>query len=315
MTEKHGKGSTATHGAHGNTENGPRVRGVLISHPDRQIYDAPVLTKLGLAQYYETIGDSLMPHLRGRRLALLRCPEGAGGECFFQKHIGENMPPGVETDGDMVVVRDLAGVIALVQRGVIEFHTWGAKAPRSDKPDRLTFDLDPDPALPWRQVADAARFTRGLLQELGLASFLKTTGGKGLHVVAPLRGAADWDGVRSFCKAVAQRMESAQPGLFVASMSKAKRDGHIFVDYLRNSEGATAIAALSARARPGAPVSMPVAWDVLDDRGDPRGDAYNVGNALKQVRKWHASQSDPWAGYDAARVSLTAAMGRKLGVA
>jgi bifunctional non-homologous end joining protein LigD len=300
--------------SHGGGARETTVLGVNISHPDRLLYEAPALTKKDLAGYYECIGDWLMPHLKNRRVALLRCPEGATGECFFQKHLGATVPAGVVVDDDMLIVRDLPGLIALVQRGVIEFHTWGSTAPRSDRPDRLTFDLDPDPVLPWKQVADAARVTRDLLQTLGLACFLKTTGGKGLHAVVPLRRTVDWDTARQFSKAVAQQLESAQPDVFVATMSKAKRGGRIFVDYLRNSDGATAIAAFSARARPGAPVSMPVAWDVLDRRADPRADTFNVCNARKQVQSWRAPGADPWAGYEDARTSITAAMRRKLGL-
>jgi DNA ligase D len=293
-------------------ESGAQVLGVTITHPDRELYDKPALTKLDLARYYESVAEAIMPHLRDRRVALLRCPDGAAGECFFQKHLGEHVPAGVEIDEDMLVIRDMAGVIALVQRGVIEFHTWGGKTAQSDRPDRLTFDLDPDPRLSWRQVADATRRLRDLVTDLGLRTFLKTTGGKGLHVVVPLRGAVQWDDARRFCKGIAQQLEAMQPDVFVASMSKTKRRGHIFVDYLRNSEGATAIAALSARARAGAPVSMPVAWDLIDADDDPRGDAFNVTNAVARIREWSKPDADPWAEYESARKTLTAAMRDKI---
>jgi DNA ligase D len=288
-----------------------QVLGVTITHPDRLLFDKPPITKLDLARYYESVADAIMPHLRDRRIALLRCPDGAAGECFFQKHMTGHVPAGVEPDDDMLVIRTIEGVIGLVQRGVIEFHTWGAKSPRSDKPDRLTFDLDPDPRMPWRQIAEATRRLRDLLTALGLQPFLKTTGGKGLHVVVPLRGTVGWDDARRFCKGVAQQLEDMQPQVFVASMSKAKRRGHIFVDYLRNSEGATAIAALSVRARAGAPVSMPVPWDVLGSGKDPRGEACNVGNALATIRGWQEKGADPWAGYEGARKALTIAMRNK----
>lgn len=282
-----------------------QVLGIAITHPDRQLFTEPAVTKLELARYYEAVSTLIMPHLADRRVALLRCPDGAAGECFFQKHMGDHLPAGVELDEDMLVIRDIAGVIGLVQRGVIEFHTWGAKAPGADKPDRLTFDLDPDPSTPWPRIAEATRVLRDLLRDLGLHPFLKTTGGKGLHVVVPVRATLGWDEVRLFCKGVAQHLEDMQPDVFVANMSKAKRQGHIFVDYLRNSDGATAIAAFSARARAGAPVSMPVAWDVIDAADDPRGDAFNVCNALEAVR---ARSDDPWAGYEGARKALTVAM-------
>jgi DNA ligase D len=299
----------------GSDESGTQVAGVTITHPERLLYEKPALSKLDLARYYEAAGAAIMLHVKDRRVALLRCPDGASGPCFFQKHLGEHVPAGIEIDEDMVVIRDLEGLIALVQRGVIEFHTWGAPSPRADKPDRLTFDLDPDPRLTWRQVADATRELRTLLTDLGLQPFLKTTGGKGLHVVVPLRGAARWDDVREFCKAAAQQLEEMQPQVFVASMSKVRRRGHIFVDYLRNSDGATAVAALSARARAGAPVSMPVGWDILDTDADPRGDTFNVMNALSQIETWQRAGGDPWADYDNARKALTVAMRRKVGLA
>ncbi|OZI59881.1 non-homologous end-joining DNA ligase [Bordetella genomosp. 11] len=298
----------AAHGAATEAAHEAQVLGIDITHPDRELFRDPVVTKLDLARYYESVATFIMPHLADRRVALLRCPDGAEGECFFQKHMGEHLPAGVEHDGDMLVIRDIAGVIGLVQRGVIEFHTWGAQAPGSDKPDRLTFDLDPDPGMGWRQVADATRVLRELLRDLGLRPFLKTTGGKGLHVVVPVRATLGWEDVRRFCKGIAQELEDMQPEIFVASMSKAKRADRIFVDYLRNSDGATAVAAFSARARQGAPVSMPIPWEVLDAADDPRGDTFNVRNVPARIRAWG---DDPWAGYDGARKALTAAMREK----
>ncbi|WP_083228714.1 non-homologous end-joining DNA ligase [Bordetella sp. H567] len=302
----------AAHGATSQPVQDTQVLGIAITHPDRPLYAEPDVTKLELARYYESVSTLIMPHLADRRVALLRCPDGTAGECFFQKHMGEHLPAGVELDEDMLVIRDIAGVIGLVQRGVIEFHTWGAKSPGADKPDRLTFDLDPDPHTPWPRIAEATRVLRDLLRDVGLQPFLKTTGGKGLHVVVPVRATLGWDDVRRFCKGVAQQLEDMQPEVFVANMSKAKRQDHIFVDYLRNSDGATAVAAFSARARAGAPVSMPVPWDVIGAADDPRGDAYNVRNVLERVR---ARPDDPWAGYESGRKALTAAMRDKFDAA
>lgn len=285
------------------------VAGVTITHPERKIYSSPALSKLEFARYYEAAGDLILPHVLGRRLALLRCPEGAEHECFFQKHMQENLPDGVGVDGGMVIVENLAGVIALVQRGVIEFHTWGAKTSKPESPDRITFDLDPGDGVTWRTLAKAAGLTRSLLEELGLKPLLKTTGGKGLHLVAPLKGKTDWDSVREFARAVARQLEASQPDLFISKEVKDERKGLVFVDYLRNGDGATAVAAFSARARDGAPVSMPVAWEVLDGRRDLRGKAFNVRNALKV-----ASEADPWADYEKSRVSLTKAMRKQVGV-
>jgi DNA ligase D len=298
--------------ADGHGETKVQVGAIVVTHPDRLLYEDPPLTKLDLVRYYESVAPAIMPHLRDRRVALLRCPDGATGTCFFQKHLGEHVPRGIEVQEDMIVIRDLDGLLALVQRGVMEFHTWGAKDARADRPDRLTFDLDPDPEMSWRQVAEATARLRDTLTGIGLVPFLKTTGGKGLHVVVPLRGAAGWDDVREFCKGIAQQLEDMQPQVFVATMSKAKRRGHIFVDYLRNSDGATAVAALSTRARDGAPVSMPVAWDILDGQADPRGAAFNVCNVQEEIGKWRRPGGDPWAEYESARKPLTAALRRKV---
>jgi len=285
------------------TQAGNTVAGVAISHPSRPVFSTPAITKLELARYYETVGPAILPHVRHRRLALLRCPEGSGSPCFFQKHLPEGPLPGLREDGPHIVVDSLEGLIALVQRGVIELHTWGSTLPRPDRPDRITIDLDPDPALPWSDVVDAARLTRTLIEGLGLTAFLKTTGGKGLHVVAPLRATQDWSVVRAFCKGIASYLARFAPDRFTANMAKARRKGMIFADYLRNGEGATAIAAYAVRARQGAPVSVPVAWDELDLEHDLRYDYFNVGNAPAR-----ASGPDPWEGYAQAKRAVTKAM-------
>ncbi|MEI2414822.1 DNA ligase D [Orrella sp. JC864] len=290
-------------------EKSNAVAGVSITHPERRIYVRPALTKLDLARYYESAGELILPHLLQRRLALLRCPDGTQGACFFQKHLSEEPPAGLALDGGMIVVQNLEGLIALVQRGVIEFHTWGSRSPRSDTPDRITFDLDPGPGLGWRRLADAAQITRALLQELGMDPLLKTTGGKGLHLVVPIKGRHGWDTVKAFAHAVARHLAETLPGHFIAKASKSSRKGVVFVDYLRNGEGATAVAAFSARAREGAPVSMPVPWEVLDEKRDLRGKAFNVRNAVQPT-----ARDDPWKDYEAARVTLTQAMLRKMSV-
>jgi len=282
---------------------GDTVAGVRISHPSRPVFSVPKVSKLELARYYEAVGPAILPQLRGRRVALLRCPEGSGSPCFFQKHLAEGRLAGLREDGPHIVVERIEGLIALVQRGVIEFHTWGSTLPRADRPDRITLDLDPDPALPWTEVVEAARLTRTLVESLGLKAFLKTTGGKGLHVVAPLRATRDWDTVRGFCKDIAGYLTRFAPDRFTANMSKARRKGVIFVDYLRNGEGATAIAAYSARARQGAPVAVPIAWDELGPRRDLRYDAFNLANAPAR-----AAGPDPWADYAASRRAVTRAM-------
>ncbi|WP_251865055.1 DNA ligase D [Achromobacter sp. Marseille-Q4962] len=284
--------------------------GVRVTHPDRIVLRKPDTRKLDLVQYYESAAGLMMPHLRGRRVALLRCPEGVDGECFFQKHISGALPPGLERQGQDLVIREPRGLLELAQIGVIEFHTWGSRDPRGDNPDRITIDLDPGEGVDWRAVAEGARLVQGLMREVGLAPFLKTTGGKGLHLVAPLRPTQDWDTVKDFSHALASELERVIPERFIASMSKARRRGRIFVDYLRNGNGATAIAAYSARARDGAPVSMPLPWEALDEARDLRGDACNIRNALALAREY----GDAWKDYEASRRTLGPRMLKKLGM-
>ncbi|TCP09839.1 DNA ligase D [Caldimonas thermodepolymerans] len=294
------------------------VMGVRVTHPGRVVYGTPRVTKLEVVRYHEAMAEYLMPHLRKRPLSLLRCPQGAGGECFFQKHIETRLPPGVvgvevpASDGPdtQVMVSRPEGIVALAQYGTLELHTWGARTPRLEKADRLTMDLDPDPTLPWSQVVEAARLTRVLLEELGLRPFLKTTGGKGLHVVVPLKATRGWDEVKAFARAVATRLASVAPQRFTAQLSKSRRRGRIFVDYLRNGRGATAIAAYSLRARDGAPVAMPLHWDALSPHEDLRGARFNLHNAAAHVADAEAA----WADYDASRATLTVKMMKALGV-
>jgi bifunctional non-homologous end joining protein LigD len=292
-----------------------RVAGVTISHPRRLIWPAQGIDKAALARYYERVGPWILPHLKCRPLSLIRCPDGAAGHCFFQRHMGPARVEGVKTfvwerskaGKRYLFVATIPAVIQLVQQGVVELHTWGSLVPRPARPDRLTFDLDPDPALSWSRVAAAARLVRTLVEEVGLRAFLKTTGGKGLHLVVPLERRQEWDDVKSFARGVAEHLARAMPDRFTASAAKRERVGRIFVDYLRNAEAATAVAAYSARARPGAPVSMPIGWDELSE--DVRGSRFNVSNVPDLLAK---RRSDPWEGYASAAARLTAAMRRAL---
>lgn len=286
-----------------------------LTNPDRVLYPDLGLTKDDLARYYEQIGEWILPHLRGRPLTLLRCPEGYQN-CFYQKHVNERVPQAIgrleikEDDGGRatyMVADTLDAVLGLVQMGVLELHTWGATRDRLDRPDRLTFDLDPDPSVSWTEVVEAARLMKTLLEELDLACFLKTTGGKGLHVVVPILRAHDWDEAKSFAKAVADHMVSTIPQRFTSNMAKRVRKGKIFIDYLRNARGATAIAAYSPRAKPGAPVSVPITWDELST--EVTSDHFTVMNVparLKQLRR------DPWRGYDDSACRLTVGMKKRL---
>lgn len=293
----------------------PAVSGVTLSHPDRVLYPEQGLTKLDLAQYYERISAWILPHLEGRPLTLVRCPEGHAADCFYQKHANETVPdvigrvkiPEGKKTGIYMVADSLEAVVGLVQMGVLEFHTWGAKRDLLDRPDRIIIDLDPDPDVPWTSVMEAAQLVRTLLNELDLGCFLKTTGGKGLHVAFPLQRVHTWDEVKGFAKALAEHLVRLIPDRFIANMSKRKRKGKIYVDYLRNAKGATAIAAYSTRARPLAPVSVPIGWDELSS--DVRSDHFTVKNVVDRLARL---RSDPWRDYFTIKQKLTRGMKRAL---
>lgn len=293
------------------------VAGVALTHPDRVLYSEQGLTKLDLARYYEWIAPRILPHLRGRPLSVVRCPRGEGGECFFQKHGHDTFPAGVRSvevkekkgGAPYLMVDSTQGLVALVQMGVLELHPWGSRSDRLDQPDRMFFDLDPAPDVRWERVAEAARLIREVLSRLDLQSFLKTTGGKGLHVVVPLARRHGWDDVKAFSRAVAMQISAEEPRLYLATASKAMRKGRIFIDYLRNARGATAVAPFSTRARPGASVSTPVDWKELDGR--LRSDTFDVRNLEERLRK---QRRDPWQGFSALGQTLSAGAKKALGL-
>jgi len=287
----------------------PEVAGVAISNAERVIAEGDGVTKLDVVRYHVAVAKWLLPHVVDRPLAVIKCPGSDFTHCFFQRHPVDirhaatrqpDTPPYLH-------LKTLEEVVRAVQNGVFEFHSWGVRFPRLDRPDRITLDLDPDIALEWPALRHACELTRALLERLDLDWFLKTTGGKGLHFVVPIAPCYDWDEVKSFARALAMELVRAEPSIFTATMSKAKRTGRVFVDYLRNAGGATAVAAYSLRARAGLPVSMPIAWSAL--REDVRGTHFNVRNvpAMLAHRK-----SDPWAGYGAARQRITAAQRKAL---
>jgi bifunctional non-homologous end joining protein LigD len=290
---------------------------VALSNPDRVLYPELGITKRALAEYYADIADWIMPHLTKRPLTLVRCPEGRGKGCFFQKHLGDATPevlrsiPIMEKEGQVYycVADNIDGVIALVQMGALEIHVWGSREDNLEQPDMMVFDLDPAPEVEWPGVITAARLMRERLSELGLASFVKTTGGKGLHIVAPLTPEADWDTVKAFSRAVAESVAQETPAEYIATMSKEKRKGKIFIDYLRNGRGATSIAAYSTRSRQGAPISTPVAWDELTAGLKP--DSYNVHNIRRRLA---ALKEDPWTDYFSIRQQITSEMRKKVGL-
>jgi bifunctional non-homologous end joining protein LigD len=293
------------------------VAGVTLSHPDRVLFPDQGFTKLALARYYEQVSTWLLPHLKDRPLTLVRCPEGHNKECFYQKHANDTVP---DTIG-RVKIRDekgvslymlansLPAVIGLVQMGVLELHTWGAKRDALDRPDRIIIDLDPDPTVSWKFVIEAAQLVKTLLNEMELECFVKTTGGKGLHVVLPLQRVHTWDEVKAFSKGLADHLVRLIPDRFIANMSKQKRKGKIYVDYLRNAKGATAIAAYSTRARAGAPVSVPLAWKELSV--EVRSDHFTVANVAERL---NALKQDPWRDYFRIKQKLTRKMKASLGV-
>jgi bifunctional non-homologous end joining protein LigD len=284
------------------------VSGITLSHPDKLLYPEANFTKHDLASYYEKVGSWIVPHLKGRPLSLVRCPDGWQAQCFFQKHADKNVDAAVsrveapEANGTATYMSadSTKAVVALLQWGVVELHPWGSRLPRLDRPDRLIFDFDPGDGTGWKDVVDAAEFLRALLGDLGLEAFAKTTGGKGLHVVFPIRPTLEWEDAKAFAKGVADRMVKQFPDRYIARLAKSERKGKIFIDYLRNAEGATAIAPYSMRARHNAPVSMPVAWNELGK--DVRFDYFNVRNAPARLAR---PAQDPWADFFSIRQTLT----------
>ncbi len=288
-----------------------------LTNPERVLWPEQGITKAGLAEYYLAVAAWMLPHVAGRALTLLRCPNGRSKPCFYQRHPGEGMPPGIrevpvaEKGGtfEAISIEDVEGLIGLAQIGALEIHIWGSRLDRVEQPDRIVFDLDPDEGLHWARVAEAAKIVRERLGELGLESFLKTTGGKGLHVVAPIRRGPEWEEVKAFTKAGVEAMAGDDPARFTAIMSKAKRKGRIYVDYLRNQRTATFIAPFSTRAKPGAPVSAPIFWEELDQ--GVRSDRFDIATLPRRLR---SLKEDPWAEIGRLRQAITAAAMHKVGM-
>jgi bifunctional non-homologous end joining protein LigD len=282
------------------------LAGVKLTHPERILWAEPGLTKQGLAEFYAEIADWILPHVTGRVLSLLRCPSGTSAKCFFAKHPWAGLTGDVErvSVGEkepMLTIDGLGGLLNLVQAGVVEIHPWGSPAGDLEQPDRLIFDLDPGEDVPWSAVIAAAREVRGRLETLGLKSFVKTSGGKGLHVVVPVTPAAGWDEAKAFTRSVAEAMAKARPDLYVATMAKRARTGRIFVDYLRNDRGSTAVAAYSTRALPQASVSTPLAWEELSE--GLRSDHFTVDNLRHRLE---FLERDPWQGFFKLRQGISA---------
>ena len=282
-----------------------------LTHPDRVLWPEQGITKQGLADFYTEIADWILPHIVGRPLSLLRCPGGIAAQCFFAKHPFGGSSDAIKLvdgglDEPVLAIEGLDGLIALVQANVLEIHPWGSSVADLERPDRLIFDLDPAEDVAWEAVIAAAREVRERLKAQGLESFVKTTGGKGLHVVAPLTPSLEWGPAKALTKALVEAMASDSPGRYVANMAKSQRKGRIFLDYLRNSRGQTAVAAYSTRARQGAAISTPLGWDELSEA--VKADHYRLDNI---VRRLGTLKRDPWDGFFSLRQRPQAARRRK----
>jgi bifunctional non-homologous end joining protein LigD len=286
---------------------------VHLTNPEREIFSGSGVTKLDLALYYARVGDWLLPELMHRPVTVFRCPTGDIKDCFYQRHSFAGLPPGVETveladekeRAAFITVTEPKGYLSLTQFGAIEFHLWGCHVDDPEHPDRLVIDLDPDEALSWSPVCDAAEILRDRLQTMGFRVFLRTTGGKGLHLVMPLAGGHEWPVVKGFAEAFARAMAADAPDLFTAVSGKERRKGRIFIDYLRNGRGASAVASYSLRARPGFPAATPIAWDEL--RKLSGGNAFNRLNLVKRLE---TLVGDPWDELISSAVKITPKMRR-----
>lgn len=286
---------------------------IELTSPERVVYPDVGVTKAQVFQYYRSMAQWLLPEIQGRPLSVVRCPQGAGRPCFFQKHHTAGMAHvrtvSLKEEGgsraDYLVVEDAAGLLELVQFNALEFHPWGAMASASDRADSIVFDLDPGPDVPWSQVVAAARQVRSRLRGLGLASYVRTSGGKGLHVFVPLKPTSAWKPVKAFAQAFAESMVASDPLAFVATVTKKFRKGRIFIDYLRNGRGATSVASFSLRARDEAPVAMPLRWEELGRvKG---GDAYTLKSAPMRMARLKAH---PWGDFRSTAQGLEAVMER-----
>ncbi|MBB4128809.1 bifunctional non-homologous end joining protein LigD [Xanthomonas translucens] len=301
------RASAATQKAASSASNDAAAAAVVITHPERVVYPSAGISKGEVAAYYRAIAPWVLEEVAGRPLSLLRCPDGAGGECFFQKHnnraLGQHVhaialkqKSGTE---DYLYIDDLAGLLELVQMNTLELHPWGSTVDDPEHPDRLVFDLDPGEGVSWTQIKAAAREIRTRLRETGLESFVRLSGGKGLHVVVPIVPGADWEQARDFCEAFAQALASSAPERYVATMSKAKRNGVIFIDWLRNGRGNTSVCSWSLRAREHATVAVPLRWEELARIASPQ--AFPLAKALQRAARL---REHPWKEMDTLRQRL-----------
>jgi bifunctional non-homologous end joining protein LigD len=294
-------------------EDKDEIAGVHITNPDRVVFPDQGVTKRELIEYYVSVADHMLPYIVDRPLALVRCPQGRGKECFFQKHASPGWPDlfgkiriKEKTRFDeYMYIEDERGLVGAAQMGVLELHLWGSRVQAVEKPDRMVFDLDPDEGLDFEKVKDAAKDFKKRLENIGLQSFPMATGGKGIHVVVPVTPKHSWDDHRAFAEALARLVADERPDLYVANMAKKKRVGKIFIDYLRNQRGSTAIAPFSTRAREGAYVALPVSWQGLARLKDAHP------ASIKNAAKLFGRGKDPWAGYLKVKQSLPLAKNKR----
>jgi bifunctional non-homologous end joining protein LigD len=277
-----------------------KIKGLKLTHPNRILYEKEQLTKLDVAQYYIQVSKLMLPLIKDRPLTLVRCPEGTEKACFYQKHMSESAPDFVdaveikekEKTNTYMSVGQAAGLASLVQMGAFEFHAWNSTANHLEKPDQIVMDFDPGPMVPWKKVINAAFELKEILDSLGLHHFVKLSGGKGLHVHIPFKPLYTWDQVKEFSKALALQLEKSDSKFYVTKMSKSAREGKLFIDYLRNARGATAVAPYSLRAKEISSVAMPLSWQELKTVDGPQ--AFSLKETLSYLKKRH---SDPWADY------------------
>jgi len=285
------------------------LAGVRLTSPDKVLYPEQGITKRDLAEYAIAVADWMLPHVARRPITLVRCPTGRQKKCFYQRHAGSGVPSelseveisGFEESGAYLYITDVKGLVALVQMGVLEIHPWNARADRPERPDRVIFDLDPGEGLAFEDVVAGAHEVRARLSDLGLVSFAKTTGGKGLHVVVPIERRHEWPDVKRFARSLAEAIAADAPTRYLTRISIAERRGRIFIDYLRNDPTSTAVAPYSTRSRVNAPVATPVTWDEVGPALDPA--AFTIRTVPERLRGLNA---DPWADIDRIRQRLPA---------
>lgn len=291
----------------------PTVAGITISHPDRIVYPEQKITKLDVARYYGAMGAWITPHVAGRPLTLVHCPEGLNAPCNYLRHRAAWGPAALRRVriqektkvGEYLVADDVQGVVGLAQMGVLEIHTWNATDGHIERPNRIIWDLDPGEDVDWPRVVTAARHVRDVLATLGLQTWVKTTGGRGLHVVMPMARHRDWSECLAFSRHVAEALERSDPKTYTTAFAKAGRAAKILIDYLRNNRTNTSVAAYSTRARAGAPVSVPITWEELTPRLRPSN--FTLATVPARLKKL---QVDPWEAYWACRQRLSAAVMR-----